>query len=136
MRAIDTNVLVRAQVRDDAAQAARANALLSAHEFFIPVAVILELKWVLRSGYAFTPIVVAQAIEKIVSLGNVVVGERDAVLAATARAIQGWDFADALHHALSGVVMISQPRMRIWSNAPGFGDEASKAKTVPLMTKT
>lgn len=90
-------------------------------KLFIPVTVILELEWVLRSGYAFTPIVVAHAIEKIVSLGNVVVGERDAVLAATARAIQGWDFADALHHALSGVVMISQRWMRIWSNAPGLG---------------
>ena len=101
MRAIDTNVLVRALVCDDAAQAARAQALLSEHQIFIPVTVILELEWVLRSRYAFTPTVVAQAIEKIAALGNVVVGERVAVLAATARAIQGWDFADALHHALS-----------------------------------
>ena len=30
-----------------------------------------------------------------------VVGERAAVLAAAARAAQGWDFAAALHHALS-----------------------------------
>ena len=101
MRAIDTNVLVRALVCDDAAQAARAQALLGEHEIFIPVTVILELEWVLRSRYAFKPAVVAQAIEKIAALGNVVVGERVAVLAATARAIQGWDFADALHHALS-----------------------------------
>ena len=35
------------------------------------------------------------------ALGNVVVGERAAVLAAAARAAQGWDFAAALHHALS-----------------------------------
>ena len=101
MRAIDTNVLLRALVCDDAAQAARAHALLGEHEIFIPVTVILELEWVLRSRYAFKPAVVAQAIEKLAALGNVVVGERIAVLAATARAIQGWDFADALHHALS-----------------------------------
>ena len=101
MRAIDTNVLVRALVGDDAAQAARAQALLANHDIFIPVTVILELEWVLRSRYAFTPAVVAQAIEKIAALGNVVVGERAAVLAAAARALQGWDFADALHHALS-----------------------------------
>lgn len=101
MRAVDTNVLVRALVRDDAAQAARAEALLAAHQIFVPVTVILELEWVLRSRYNFTPVVVAQAIEKIAALGNVLVGERDAVLAATAKAIQGWDFADALHHALS-----------------------------------
>lgn len=34
-------------------------------------------------------------------MANTVVGERDAVLAAAAKAAQGWDFADALHHALS-----------------------------------
>lgn len=101
MRAIDTNVLVRALVNDNAAQSARAVALLTGHDIFIPVTVVLELEWVLRSRYAFTPKVVAQAIEKIAALGNVVVGERTAVLAAAARAAQGWDFADALHHALS-----------------------------------
>lgn len=101
MRAIDTNVLVRALVQDDAAQSARAQSLLTEHEVFIPVTVMLELECVLRSRYAFTPKVVAQAIEKIVALGNVVVGERDAVLVAAAKAAQGWDFADALHHALS-----------------------------------
>ena len=101
MRAIDTNVLVRALVNDNAAQSARAVALLTGHDIFIPVTVVLELEWVLRSRYAFAPKVVAQAIEKIAALSNVVVGERAAVLAAAARAAQGWDFADALHHALS-----------------------------------
>ena len=37
----------------------------------------------------------------ITALGNVVVGEREAVLSAANRAAQGWDFADALHVALS-----------------------------------
>ena len=101
MRAIDTNVLVRALVRDDAAQSARAEELLGEHPVFIPVTVILELEWVLRSRYGFAPKVLAQALERIAALGNVVVGERAAVLAAAARVAQGWDFADALHHALS-----------------------------------
>ena len=101
MRAIDTNVLVRALVRDDAAQSARAEALLGEHPVFIPVTVMLELEWVLRSRYGFAPKVLAQALERIAALGNVVVGERAAVLAAAARVAQGWDFADALHHALS-----------------------------------
>lgn len=101
MRAIDTNVLVRALVNDNPAQSARAAAFLTEHDIFIPVTVVLELEWVLRSRYAFPPKVVAQAIEKIAALGNVVVGEHVAVLAAAAKAAQGWDFADALHHALS-----------------------------------
>ena len=101
MRAIDTNVLVRAIVNDDTAQSARAVALLTEADIFIPVTVMLELEWVLRSRYAFAPKVIAQAIAKITALGNVVVGERAAVLSAAARAAQGWDFADALHLALS-----------------------------------
>lgn len=101
MRAIDTNVLVRAFVNDDTAQSARAVVLLTEADIYIPVTVMLELEWVLRSRYAFAPKVIAQAIAKIVALGNVVVGERAAVLSAAARAAQGWDFADALHVALS-----------------------------------
>jgi predicted nucleic-acid-binding protein len=101
MRAIDTNVLVRAIVNDNPAQSARAIALLAEHAIFIPVTVVLELEWVLRSRYAFSPAVVAQAIAKITALNNVVVGERAAVLSAAARAALGWDFADALHVALS-----------------------------------
>jgi predicted nucleic-acid-binding protein len=101
VRSIDTNVLVRALVNDNPVQSARAVALLAEHDIFIPVTVVLELEWVLRSRYAFAPKVVARAIEKIAALGNVVLGERAAVLAAAGRAAQGWDFADALHHALS-----------------------------------
>jgi predicted nucleic-acid-binding protein len=101
VRAVDTNVLVRAIVNDDTAQSARAIALLTEAEVYIPVTVILELEWVLRSRYAFAPKVVAQAIAKITALGNVVVGEREAVLSAASRAAQGWDFAVALHVALS-----------------------------------
>ena len=101
MRAIDTNVLVRALTLDDAAQAARVQDLLREHEVFIPVTVILELESVLRSRYLHSAAVIAQTIEKIVTLENVVVGEHAAVLAAAAKLAQGWDFADALHHALS-----------------------------------
>ena len=101
MRAVDTNVLVRALVRDDAAQSARATSLIDSQAIYIPVTVMLELERVLRSRYAFPPKQVAQALEMVASLGNATVGERQAVLAATARVAQGWDFSDALHHALS-----------------------------------
>ena len=101
MRAVDTNVLVRALVQDDAQQAARAEALFGEHDIYIPVTVVLELEWVLRTRYGYSPKRVAQALEMLVALAHAVVGERDAVLVATARVAQGWDFADALHHALS-----------------------------------
>jgi predicted nucleic-acid-binding protein len=101
MRAVDTNVLVRALVRDDVAQSPRAEALLREGTLYVPITVVLELEWVLRSRYGFTPRRIAQALQLLVALANVTVGERDAVLAAAARAAAGWDFADALHHALS-----------------------------------
>ena len=101
MRAIDTNVLVRALVLYDPAQSKLALALLKNHPVYVPVTVILELEWVLRSGYAYSQPVIAQTIEKIAALENVVMGERDAVINAAAKLAHGWDFADALHHALS-----------------------------------
>jgi predicted nucleic-acid-binding protein len=101
MRAIDTNVLVRALVQDDAAQSARAQRLLRSHVVFVPVTVMLELERVLRSRYGYTAAVTAQAIEKIAALENVMVGEREAVLSAAGKLALGWDFSDALHHALS-----------------------------------
>ena len=63
MRALDTNVLVRALVQDDAAQGRRAQACLSAQPVYIPVTVILELEWVLRSRYGYPPKAIADARE-------------------------------------------------------------------------
>lgn len=90
MRAIDTNVLVRSLVRDHPAQGARAERLLAEGDIFVPITVILELEWVLRSRYGFWREVVAQTLHRIAALENVVVGDRDAVISAAARHAQGW----------------------------------------------
>ena len=99
MRALDTDVLVRALVQDDAEQGQRAQAFLGAQPVYVPVTVVLELEWVLRSRYGYAPKAIASAIEKLAILENAVVGEQAAVVAAAAKMRQGWDFADALHHA-------------------------------------
>jgi predicted nucleic-acid-binding protein len=101
VRAVDTNVLVRALVQDDAGQGRRAQAFLSSGPVYVPVTVILELEWVLRSRYGYSPRTIASAIEKLAILENAVVGEQAAVVAAAGKMRQGWDFADALHHALA-----------------------------------
>jgi len=101
VRALDTNVLVRALVQDDAAQGRRAQIFLSAQPVYVPVTVILELEWVLRSRYGYSPKAIADAMEKLAILENAVVGEQAAVVAAATKLRQGWDFADALHHALA-----------------------------------
>lgn len=101
MRALDTNVLVRALVQDDAVQAQRAQAFLGAQTVYIPVTVVLELEWVLRSRYGYSPRSIADALEKLAILENAVVGEQSAVVSAAGKLRHGWDFADALHLALS-----------------------------------
>lgn len=58
MSALDTNVLVRYLVRDDAAQLEAARALIARciderRSLFVPVTVVLELEWVLRSSFEF-----------------------------------------------------------------------------------
>jgi predicted nucleic-acid-binding protein len=57
--ALDTNVLVRLLVGDDARQSARARALarritVRDEPLFVPLTVTLELEWVLRARYGFS----------------------------------------------------------------------------------
>jgi predicted nucleic-acid-binding protein len=101
VRAIDTNILVRAFVQDDPSQSHRAQVLLNTQTVYIPVTVILELEWVLRSRYGFAPKVISDAIQELAILENAVVGEQAAVISAASKMKEGWDFADALHHSLS-----------------------------------
>lgn len=58
MPSIDTNVLVRLLAADDAKQAAQARALMQraaqvGESLFVPLTVVLELEWVLRSRYEY-----------------------------------------------------------------------------------
>lgn len=71
---------------------------MQAGEVFVPVTVVLELEWVLRSRYGFAPQQVARAMEMLAGLPGVNLHEADAVRVAARRAAKGWDFADALHH--------------------------------------
>jgi predicted nucleic-acid-binding protein len=58
MAAIDTNILVRFLVQDDAKQGLLARELIRStlakgEPLFVPVTVMLELEWVLRSNFGF-----------------------------------------------------------------------------------
>ena len=90
----DTNVLVRAVVRDDTAQAAAAQALLlRATVIAVPVPVFCELAWVLRRGYGYGIGDIAAAIEAIAGIDTVVT-DSPAVDAGLAALRAGGDFAD------------------------------------------
>jgi len=54
MLAVDTNVIVRYLTRDDAAQFAKADALVKNNDVYVCTTVLLETEWVLRRGYGFS----------------------------------------------------------------------------------
>jgi predicted nucleic-acid-binding protein len=92
--AIDTNVLLRASVRDDPQQAAAAaQALRGAESVAVPVAAVCEFAWVLRSIYKRPASEVARSIRSLVTSPNVLT-HLPAVEAGLAVLDQGGDFAD------------------------------------------
>lgn len=101
MRAVDTNVLVRYYLRDDAAQARLADRILSAGDVFVPKTVMLELEWVLRSVAEQPARKVIDCLAHLIALPGVTVEDHDQVEMALRHCRDGVDFADALHHAAS-----------------------------------
>ncbi len=91
---VDTNVLVRAVVRDDRAQAETAAKLLANAEVIaIAVPCLCEFVWVLRSVYGFRPADTGTAIRALLNTANVEMN-RPAVEAGLAVLETGGDFAD------------------------------------------
>jgi predicted nucleic-acid-binding protein len=80
---VDTNVLARYLLRDDAAQAARAAQELERDDrFFIGIVVLCELVWVLETGYNFQRSAIAAALEKILATAQFEVEDKDLALSA------------------------------------------------------
>ena len=93
MTALDTNVIVRYLVGDDAEQAAAARALLdgltSGNPGFICREVVLEVAWVLERSYRFTRSRIAEALMNLTASDSLVVENSDDVAAAAYRYRQG-----------------------------------------------
>jgi predicted nucleic-acid-binding protein len=94
--AVDTNVLVRAVVRDDPAQASVAAKVLTDAELIAAALPCLcEFVWVLRRVYDFQPSDAATAIRALLAAANVEVN-RPAVEAGLSVLEAGGDFADGV----------------------------------------
>lgn len=92
--AVDTNVLVRAVVRDDPAQSKiAARVLVDAELIAIALPCLCEFVWVLRKVYGFEISDAAAALRALLATANVVVN-RPAVEAGLAIFEAGGDFAD------------------------------------------
>jgi len=98
MLAIDTNVLVRFLVADDADQHDRAVAAIRGGAW-IATTVLLEVEWVLRSYYRQPATRIIQAFRGLSALPSVTLEHPERVSDALDAAQQGLGFADALHRA-------------------------------------
>lgn len=93
---VDTNVLVRAVVRDDESQAQAAATLLrDAEVIAVSLPCLCEFVWVLRRVYGFGQADIAAALEALLDAANVAVN-RPAAEAGLAMLKAGGDFADGL----------------------------------------
>ena len=101
MRAVDTNILARFYLRDDAVQGRIAARVLAAGDVFIPKTVILELEWVLRYVAEQPESKVFECLAHLIALPGITVEDRDEIEAALSHCRNGIDFADALHLAAS-----------------------------------
>ena len=106
MIALDTNVLARYYVASSDApsqkQSAAARKLLeSGKSLFVSKTEVLELEWVLRGYYKSPTQDVLAVLTHLLGMPNLQVEDRVAVELATAALGDGFDFADALHHASS-----------------------------------
>jgi predicted nucleic-acid-binding protein len=80
---LDTNVLLRYLLRDDPAQAGRADHEIERGErFLIDGIVLCELVWVLEVGYGFSRGDVAAALERILATAQFEIEAKDLALAA------------------------------------------------------
>ena len=97
MRAVDTNILARFYLRDDAVQGRIAARVLAAGDVFIPKTVVLELEWVLRYVAEQSERKVIECLAHLIALPGITVEDRDEIEAALGHYRNGIDFADALH---------------------------------------
>lgn len=103
MPGLDTNVLVRLLTADDARQSASARALVqraarAGESLFVPLTVVLELEWVLRSRYRYSKKLVLATLSSLLETRELDFQEEAAVEHALHYYRHGRvDFAECLH---------------------------------------
>ena len=101
MIALDTNILARLLLADDAAQLARVKSLLGKKQnYTAPITVMLELVWLLEANDC-TPTEIERGINLLLGLANFKPASTQELKQALAWYADGLGFADALHLALS-----------------------------------
>jgi predicted nucleic-acid-binding protein len=106
MAGVDTNVLVRWLVDDDAVQSAQVQrlfelALTNQTRLFVASTVVLELEWVLRSRYGYGKAAISLALTTLLETQEIEI-QAEATLEKALHLFRqgGADFADCLHAGL------------------------------------
>lgn len=108
MTGVDTNILVRYFLKDDAVQSSKATDLIERRftvedQGFISVVVMMELVWVLSRIYKRTDEEVARIVRRLLQIETLVIQhEQEVFTAAVALGSGVGSFDDALIGALSG----------------------------------
>ena len=133
MPALDTNLLVRYVVQDDSAQSAAAKRLITrcveeGQTLFVPVTVMLELEWVLRSSFEFAKDDVIQVVSSLLSAAELSFESERALEVALHLFREGIaEFADCVHVALATQAR-EQP---LWT----FDERAARIPGATLLTR-
>ena len=107
MAALDTNVLVRYLVQDDDRQLAAARMLVLAavragETLYVPITVLLELEWVLRSSFGFEKEQIVATLSSLLASVELSFESEAAAEIALALYQRGQaDFSDCVHVALA-----------------------------------
>ena len=107
MAALDTNILVRYLVRDDARQLALAQSLMAravqaGDALFVPVTVVIELEWVLRASFGFAKPDILATMTALLSTVELSIESESAIEVALRLYEAGSaDFSDCVHIGLA-----------------------------------
>ena len=122
MNAVDTNVLARFLLEDDADQTVRAKTIVN-DGAWIASTVALELEWLLRGYYRFSPDRIAAVFDVLLRLRTVRFEHPERIAAALRGLAAGMDFADAFHLASAegqgGFATFDKSLVRIAARLPG-----------------
>lgn len=121
MKALDTCVLARYIVQDDPVQGPLAKKRVR-DGGYVPITVILELVWLLRSHYGYSRAQVADTIGNLVELPELVIAEAECLGWVTSRIRAGADPADLLHilmsRAQAGFVTFDKMASKVGADTP------------------
>ncbi|MFM9979056.1 MAG: type II toxin-antitoxin system VapC family toxin [Sphingomonadaceae bacterium] len=121
MRALDTCVLARYLVGDDPDQTVLAEQEV-AKGGFVPITVLLELAWLLRSRYQYSRPALADMIADLCRLPAIVVAEEGAMAWVDERLRRGADVADLIHivaaNGCEALVTFDDMRKQVGDNVP------------------